>query len=188
MVTFIAPAFREQYDTYIFIGSLFCQTDPEWRAIVYHNGPNDWLRYFVSSFNDSRLIYKESPTNREAWGVFNRIDALENIVDTEYVVQSSIQDYWLPNAVSSINECAGSDFIYWNSINHLVGYEKVLDSIPAVDHIDWGNFAIKTEIARQVGIKRPLEFTADGFFVADCMNSGLIKSQVKLNKILTIHN
>ena len=188
MVTFIATAFNETFDTYIFIGSMLCQHDTNWKAIIYHNGPNKWLKYFVDSFADKRLIYKESPTNTEAWGTFNRIDAVNNWVDTEYVVQTSIQYYWFPNAVKSIGEHQDQDFIYWNSINHLAGYENVLDCQPIVDHIDWGNFAIKTSIARQVGINKPLEFTADGIFVTDCMNSGLIKSQLKLNKILTIHN
>ncbi len=188
MVTFIAPAYNETVETYIFIGSLLSQKNPDWKAIIYHNGPNKWLKYFVQSFADNRLIYKESESNTGAWGTYNRIDALENHVDTDYVVQSSVQDYWLPNAVSSIIDHKGNDFIYWNSINHLAGYENMLDCIPVIDHIDWGNFAIKTNIARMVGINKPLEFTADGLFVTDCMNSGLIKSQVKLNRILTIHN
>jgi hypothetical protein len=188
MVTFIAPAFNEKFETYIFIGSMLCQTDTNWKAIIYHNGPNKWLRYFVDSFVDKRLIYAESATNTEAWGTFNRIAALNNMVDTEYVVQTSIQDYWFPNTVACIGQHQDEDFIYWNSINHLTGYENILECEPVINRIDWGNFAIRTRIARAVGIQRPTEFTADGFFVADCVNSGLIKRQLKLNQVLTIHN
>ena len=188
MVTFIAPAFNETFDTYIFIGAMLCQKNPDWKAIIYHNGPNKWLKYFVHSFADQRLIYKESETNTGAWGTYNRIDAVMNMVDTEYVVQTSIQDYWMPNTVDCIAAQAGHDFIYWNSINHLAGYENILDCQPIIDHIDWGNFAIKTSIARQVGINHPAEFTADGLFVTDCMNSGLVTSKIKLERVLTIHN
>ncbi len=188
MVTFIAPAFHEKIESYIFIGAMLCQQDTNWKAIIYHNGPNKWLRHFVDSFADKRLTYRESPENTGAWGTFNRIDAINNWVDTEYVVQTSIQDYWFPNAVKCIGEHQDEDFIYWNSINHLTGYEKLLDCEPIINRIDWGNFAIKTEIARQVGINKPEEFTADGMFVADCMNSGLVHRQLKLNQILTIHN
>jgi hypothetical protein len=188
MVTFVAPAFNEQFETYIFIGSMLCQKDPNWKAIIYHNGPNKWLKYFVNSFGDPRLVYRESETNTEAWGTFNRIDAINNLVDTELIVQTSVQDYWLPNAVGDILEHIGQDFIYWNSINHLVGYANILNSRPEIDHIDWGNFAIKTDIARQVGIQKPTEFTADGIFVTDCVSSGLLNSIVKVEKILTIHN
>src|SRR4051812_5913354 len=111
MVTFIAPAFNEKSEAYIFIGAMLCQSNPNWKAIIYHNGPNKWLRYFVDSFADPRFIYKESETNTGAWGTYNRIDALNNLVDTEYIVQTSIQDYWLPNAVETIAEHLGNDFI-----------------------------------------------------------------------------
>jgi hypothetical protein len=188
MITFIAPAHYEKYDPYMFVASMLCQKNANWKAIIYHNGPNSLLESIITGFNDPRLLFRQSENNTGAWGTYNRIDALNNIVDTEYVVQTSIQDYWLPNAVKSILEHQDMDFIYWNSINHLAGYENVLDCQPVVDRIDWGNFAIRTNIARQVGIKNPTEFTADGLFVTDCMNSGLIASQLKLDKILTIHN
>ena len=189
MITFIAPAFNEENDPYVFIGSMLCQQNPNWKAIIYHNGPYTRLRYFVDSFGDKRLIYMQSSTNTGAWGCYNRIDAINNVVETEFVIQTSIQDYWLPNAVACIlEEAKEHDFIYWNSINHLAGYENILDSEPKKDLIDWGNFAIKTSIAREVGIRQPEEFTADGLFVEDCMKSGLVLNPVKIKKVLTIHN
>src|SRR5262252_8011351 len=114
MVTFVAPAFNEKYACYNFIGSMLNQQSPDWKAIIYHNGPNNWLKYFVSSFQDPRLVYKESATNNGAWGTYIRIDALNNMVDTEFIVQTSIQDYWLPNAVEQIIANKDNDFIYWN--------------------------------------------------------------------------
>lgn len=206
MVTFIAPSFEEEFDPYVFIGSMLCQKNGNWKAIIYNNGPNPWLREVINeaerpkiryvpwlktvieSLNDNRFIYRESEQNRGGWGCYNRQDALNNIVDTEYVVQTSIQDYWLPNAVECILEQSGKDFIYWDSINHLAGYHNILRAIPRMGYMDWGNFAVKTSIARQVGINDPEAFTADWFFVRDCIASGLIQRPVKLEKILTIHN
>ncbi|MBE2290101.1 MAG: hypothetical protein IAE95_11135 [Chitinophagaceae bacterium] len=205
MVTFIAPSFKEDFDPHVFIGSLLCQRNKNWKAIIYNNGPNPWLKHFVEEtqepkhryelwlkslierFKDDRIIYRESPQNTGAWGCYNRIDALMNMVDTEYVVQTSIQDYWLPNAVDAIAANHGADFIYWNSIHHHLNY-KELHAIPKVSYIDWGNFAVKTDIARKVGINHPEAFTADGFFVRDCIASGLIVKPVKLEQVLTIHN
>ena len=206
MVTFIEPSFEEEFDPYVFIGSMLCQKNENWKAIIYNNGPNPWLRQAISeaerpktryvpwlktvieTVNDPRFIYRESPENRGGWGCYNRQDALDNMVDTEYVVQTSIQDYWLPNAVENILAHNGKDFIYWDSINHLASYDKVLHAIPRMAYIDWGNFAVKTSIAKAVGIQHPEAFNADWFFVKDCIASGLIKQPVKLNKILTIHN
>ncbi len=206
MVTFIAPSFDEQFDPYVFIGSMLCQKNRGWKAIIYNNGPNPWLRsvvesaeekryryhpwlkMLVESFNDNRLIYRESPKNTGGWGCYNRQDALDNIVDTEFVVQTSIQDYWLPNAVDEILKNGDHDFVYWNSINHLASYERILNAMPTPMYIDWGNFAIRTSIARQIGIQHPEEFQADALFVKDCIASGLIRKPKKLDKILTIHN
>ncbi len=206
MVTFVAPSYTEEFDPYVFIGSMLCQKNKNWKAIIYNNGPNPWLREamaeaetpklrydpwlksVIKSYHDERLIYRESPINTGDWGCHNRNDAIYNIVDTEYIVQTSIQDYWLPNAVEAILQHSGADFIYWNSINHLAGYQNILNSMPVVSFIDWGNFAIKTAIARKVGIRHPESFTADGQFVRDCIAEGLIIQPVKINQILTIHN
>lgn len=206
MVTFIATSYDEEFDPYVFIGSMLCQKNRNWKAIIYNNGPNPWLKSVVEesespkfryhpwlkavieSFDDPRPIYKESAENTGGWGCYNRQDAIDNLVDTEYIVQTSIQDYWLPSAVGAILEHSGKDFIYWDSINHLAGYGRVLHSMPVIRYIDWGNFAIKTSIAKQVGIRDPEAYNADGMFVRDCISEGLIKTSAKLNQILTIHN
>lgn len=206
MVTFIAPSFQEEYDPYVFIGSLLSQKNPNWKAIIYNNGPNPWLRRvidetqtpklryipwlkeLVASLDDKRISYLESATNTGGWGCYNRSDAIQNHVETEYVVQTSIQDYWLPNTVDLIAQYCGADFIYWDSINHLCGYHNVLHTLPVINYIDWGNFAVKTSIARKVGIRHPESFTADGLFVRDCIAEGLILKPVKIRQILTIHN
>lgn len=206
MVTFVATSFEEEFDPYVFIGSMLCQKNRNWKAIIYNNGPNPWMKQIleeiqqprvrynhwlktvIESFNDSRLIYLESELNTGGWGCYNRNDAINNLVDTEYVVQTSIQDYWLPNAVDDILAQSGNDFIYWDSINHLSGYQNILHAMPVMRYIDWGNFAIKTSIAKQIGINSPEAFNADWFFVRDCIAEGLIVKSKKLNQILTIHN
>jgi len=189
MVTFVAPAFNEEYDPYVFIGSMLCQTNPDWHAIIYHNGPYTRLKFLVESFADSRLTYLQSPTNTGAWGCYNRIDAINNHVSTDFIIQTSVQDYWLPSAVDLITKQAQDhDLIYWNSVNHQIKYAQFLDCEPVKNRIDWGNFAIRSSIAKAVGIQHPEEFTADGMFVEDCIQSNLIRSSVKIPQILTIHN
>lgn len=186
-VTFIAPTYNEKYDIYMFCGSMLCQSNYNWKAIIYSNGENSHVREIVHKFQDERLIYHESEHNTGFWGCYNRINALENIVNTELIVQTSIQDYFLPNTVDLILNHREYDFIYWNSLHHYFGH-SLLDAGLHIGGIDWGNFAIKTSIARQVGINHPEAYDADGRFVMDCVNSGLIENRVKLDKILTIHN
>ena len=187
MITFIAPAFNEDIKTIPFVGSMLAQKDPRWKAIIYHNGVNPEMRSWVSSLNDPRLTYRESDTNTGYWGCFNRIDALSK-VDTEYVVQTSIQDYFTNNAVGDILQSEDfPDIIYWNSIHHYFEMNELVSELEPA-RVDWGNFAIRTSIAKQVGINHPTEFMADWLFVKDCLDSGLIHQRGKINKILTVHN
>jgi hypothetical protein len=187
MITFIAPVHQEVYDPYLFITSMLLQKDPHWKAIIYSNGHNPHCKAIVGHFNDERIRYKESPENSGAWGCYNRIDALNNMVDTEYVCQTSIQDYFTPNAVSEILKYPTTDLIYWDSLHNHIGWDKLTPELKH-SYIDWGNFALKTSIAKAVGINYPEEPTADGYFIQDCMNSQLISSLFKIQKTLTIHN
>jgi len=185
MITFIAPTYNEIVEPYLFISSLLLQKNNNWKAIIYSNGINPNCKNIVEHFNDSRIIYKESPENTGFWGCYNRIDALKNIVDTEYVCQTSIQDYFTPNAVGDILSKNGNDFIYWNSIHNHFDWQ-ILNAEMKLNKIDWGNFTVKTNIAKLVGINQPEYSGADGAFVEDILPH--LKSIVKIDKILTIHN
>jgi hypothetical protein len=185
MITFVAPTYNEAVEPYLFISSLLLQKNNNWKAIIYSNGINPICRKIVEHFNDARIMYKESPENTGFWGCYNRIDALNNMINTEYVCQTSIQDYFTPNAVEEVLSYNGVDLIYWNSLHNHFSW-NILDSRLEINHIDWGNFAIKTEIAKRVGINKPEYSGADGFFIGESL--GHIKSTQKIAKIITVHN
>lgn len=178
--------FNETESARMFIAALKCQTNKDWECIIYHNGPYKDLPQ-IEDLLDHRFRFLQSETNTGYWGAYNRQSALE-LVNTSHLIQTSIHDYWMPCAVEQISKHLQHDFVYWNSINHLFGYHMYLTCEPTPGLIDWGNYAIKTEIAKKVGIKYPKEFRADGLFVKDCLASGLVKTPIKLNRILTIHN
>lgn len=198
MITFVVTAHQEEYDMYMFIGSLLKQTNQNWKCIIYHNGSseeeymnfndrcNQILKYEYRVSDKFKLVSSEK--NNGYWGTLNRQDALERLVDTKFIINTSIQDYWQPKAVEEILKHENADMIYWNAINHIFGYHGILSCEPVIGRIDWGNFAVKTDIAQKVGINKPKEFCADGYFVQDLLNSGLIKSKVKIPQVLTIHN
>lgn len=185
MITFIAPTYNEKIEPYLFISSLLIQKNSNWKAIIYSNGINKHCASVVKHFNDSRISYIESETNTGFWGCYNRIDALNNHVNTDFVCQTSIQDYFTPNAVDEILNHIDNDLIYWDSIHNHFNWD-ILKSELKPNRIDWGNFAIKTEIAKKVGINQPEYSGADFIFVNDCLP--LVTKIVKLNKILTSHN
>lgn len=182
MITFILPAFGEKY--YPAIQSLLCQTNPNWKAIVYHNGFNAVMRDQVINL-DPRITYRESDTNTGMWGTLNRILALEEVT-TDYVIQSSIQDYWVPWAVQTILS-SNASLIYFNSINHLIG-PQVLDCELQGGRVDWGNVAVRTPIAKAAGIPQPEAFAADWHTFEKILADNPYMTIEKISQVLTIHN
>jgi hypothetical protein len=187
MITFVAVCYNEVDSVYGFISSMRCQTNPNWKLIIYQNGKNSNISHIVKLFEDSRIKYIESDINTGYWGCYNRIHALNELVDTEYIIQTSIQDYYIPTTVDEILKHKDIDIIYFNCIHNHISFD-VLNTELELGKIDWGCFAIKTQIAKSVGINYPMETTADGLFIQDCLKSGLINTTRKINKILTIHN
>lgn len=191
LITFVACAHNEPEHDRAFIHSIICQTNQDFKALVFHNGHNlDMLSdMMVSCEGRENIWYKQSDSDTGNWGTVNRQTAIQEC-DTDYIIQTSVQDYWLPQAVDFILRGLESkpDILVWNSINHLVGPCQVLDAALEWSKLDWGNFCLKTSIAKDVGINHGTTYCADWNFINDCINKGLIKTAKKTPYILTIHN
>ncbi len=187
MITFVATAHNERQCQCPIIDSLLAQSCPDWKLIVYHNGPNPEMHQWITGCGDSRITYTESPVDNGNWGTYNRKDALERLVSTPYITNTSIQDYYLPNAVAEIIKAtnAGTEFIHWQAINHLFNY-NVLSGEIAFGHLDWGQVCVKTELLKKAGIQKLTEFCSDWFTFQAVLR--LCKKIHKVDKILTIHN
>ena len=186
IVTFVVITYKEQWEPYMFIGMLKCMKNPNWKAIIWHDGPNPEMRAIFEAFGDERIQYIENEENKGSWGCYNRMEALK-MVDTEFVIQTTIQEYYLPITVDVIEELKSNDLIYWPCIHHSFGY-GIVNAEPVRGKMDWSNFALKSHIARKVGIKHPDAYMADGLFIEDVMASNLVKKKMKLNRILNVKN
>ena len=186
IVTFIVITYKEQWEPYMFIGMLKCMKNPNWKAIIWHDGPNPTMKAIVEAFGDERIQYMENEENKGSWGCYNRIAALD-MVDTEFVVQTTIQEYYLPVFVDYIEQNKNNDLIYWPCIHHSFDY-NILNPEPVRGRMDWSNFALKAHIARKVGINYPTAYMADGLFVEDVMKSNLVKKKIRIERILNIKN
>jgi len=189
MVTVIATAFNEPRHNSPFVESMLSQKDTKWNALIYHNGPNQEMKEWIESYKDHRLSYKESQINTGQWGTVNRHDAVKNIIKTSYCINSSIQDYYLPNAIQEINNVLESkpDLVHWQAINHLFRY-SVLNGEIAWGHIDWGQFCVKTEYIKNTGIVKADNFSGDWHTLQAIIQKGYIRKINKIDKILCIHN
>lgn len=189
LIYIIAPAKGENRHNRPLVESLLNQSSNLWKCIIYHNGPNEEMGQWIKSYNDSRLIYKESAADTGQWGCKNRQDAIQNIVDGPYVINTSIQDYYIPCAIKEIQGAlsAGADMVHWQAINHLFRYNTINGEI-AWGHIDWGQWCVRTEYIRQTGIVHPENFSGDWHTLQGIIQKGLIKKIIKLDRTLTIHN
>lgn len=185
IVTFVCITFREEWEPYMFIGMLKCMKNPNWKCIIWHDEPNPRLKKIVEDFGDERITYMETE-NRGSWGCYNRADAIK-IVDTDFIIQTTIQEYYLPITVDVIEENKYNDIIIWPVIHHSFNYTVLAPELRR-GKIDWSNFALRTTIARKVGIPFPDAYMADGLFVESCVASGMIKRRVTIPKILNVKN
>lgn len=190
MISFIAPAFHEPIYHRLLMLSLLNQDCDQWECIVYHNGRNPEMKQWANSFADSRIKYLESVSNTQAWGCYNRLDALQHHITGKYVIQSSIQDYYTSNAVRIIlsrMENEKVDICYWNSLYPKRQLE-IFNTELAVGKIDWGNFCIPTEIARRIGIPEPDRITADAITIETGIRDGHFVERSKIDRVLMIKN
>jgi hypothetical protein len=187
MVTFIATAYKETVDIHSFVACLVNQKDRRWKAVIYCDAPNRYIKNFLNNFDDSRFSYMENQIAKGSWGHYNRATALQLISDSEFIVQTSVQDYYIPTTVGEIlANSSTADLIYYNCLHNHYNY-NVLDSKLSRCSIDWGSFAVRAQIAKSVGIRETTSAMCDGLFAESLLAFPNIRVK-KLNKILTVHN
>jgi hypothetical protein len=190
LITFLLPAFHEEWDFLVSLGSLKAQTNPHWKAIVLHNGPNRKMAELISYHfgTDSRISFYYSQTN-SGNGLVNKDYALRELVDTPWVIFSSIQDYYFPKTVEEIALVEEeNELVYFNSYNHLWLENAPLYAELRIRGIDWGQFAIRTEIAKQINQLTLDDNHADGEFIEKILENNPDIRKIHLPKILTVHS
>jgi hypothetical protein len=188
MLTFVATSHKETTQVHIFIYSLLNQVDTKWKCIIFNDGPNDYIDRLVKSISDNRIEFHYSEEVVGNWGNLNRRNALEGLVSTEFVIQASIQDYYIPIAVSEINKFTKDyDFIYFDCLHHHLRYE-LLNSEPTPGRIDWGSFALRTELVKGTQIQDFSNPMTDGYFVTRCFEKYPKLRVKKIQKCLFVHN
>jgi len=151
------------------------------------DGQNDFIDDAVRVINDPRIKIHKMLEPTGFWGHFNRKKALYEYASGEFVLQTSIQDYYLPNAVLEILEHEDdSDIVYFDCLHNHFGHD-VFNTRLSLNHIDWGCFAVRTTIARDIGINDCESSGCDGLFVEKCVKHPSIRIK-KIEKILSVHN
>ncbi len=100
----ITPTYRRADTLVRAVDSLIGQTYKNWEIIIINDSPGD-ISYvpFVSSINDSRIIYKTNDLNR---GVnYSRNKGLQSVsADSKWVIFLDDDDYFAPDTLQTLHD------------------------------------------------------------------------------------
>lgn len=209
-VHFFATYFEQGNKALTLIQSLLSQTADNWKLTICSNGDESLLS-FRDQFQflwdgDDRITFKVTEENSGYWGALNRKAFIENdLKDDELLVNTSVEDIYIPKTVEYINE-RKENFIYWDFSHHHFDYKTSMAiAQPRIKKIDWGSYAVLGEYAKSVKMlplkrsnpKNPKEtieedpwqsFYGDGLFVEYLFMQMPFISNIRLPKILFIKN
>ncbi len=191
LLTVIAVTYGHSRPTLeAFINCWMAQTDQRFKLWIMDDGPNtphlDLYADYVDRFdNFSFLIVKE---NKGHFGHPLRQLGLE-MTETKYLMWQNCDNLVASSLVAEATYAAErekADILAWSVIhNYARGPWQLLDPYPSLNNIDFANFMVKTEVARQVGL-RDLTFRGlDGWFVEDVIAAGF--KWHKIDRALGIH-
>lgn len=185
----------------LMINSLLCQHSPEWLLYMVHDGPNEQVRGWVESYNDPRVIYRESPQRNGFWGHPNRAWILDEIT-TEWVTWGNADNYYTPVYVGWLKDNAdhmGLDIALTNIVHNYPNVNgrndlpySVLEAGLGINRVDFISYIIRTDIAKAVGFNHTQYIAADGQLVEDfkqwCANNNRQPRWHHFTNVLAVHN
>jgi hypothetical protein len=225
-IHFFATYYQQKDSALTLVQSLLRQTKDNWKLTICSNG-DESIHEFESQYGfiwkgDPRITIKKSEVNTQFWGALNRRDFIQSdeLLPNEMLVNTSVEDYYVPQTVEFVSYKLygklpnGSDvyhprteqFVMWDFTHHHFGYNLAsCISQPRLKKIDWGNYAILGEIAKNVKItplplgkrdenyndilENPWEsFYGDGLFVEEVFKQFPNITNVRLPKVLFAKN
>ena len=189
----IATTDCEPYMLRCFINSIKAQTNKNYRLVLVSDDNNSELQNSleIEGYLSSNVILHQSNVANGKYGHASRRYALNNLIESEYVMLTSGANYYAPTMVDDVLK-RNEDFIYFSCIHsHLLphigntDHYGILDSQLREAHIDMGCAAIRSSIAVSVGFNSDT-FSADWCYFNEILNSG--SSTYKVNRLLMIRN
>tara|TARA_R110000803_G_scaffold44486_3_gene94133 strand:- start:1051 stop:1671 length:621 start_codon:yes stop_codon:yes gene_type:complete len=203
-VQFFATYYQQKERVNTLINSLLMQTADNWELVICSNADDSINEVEIT---DPRITVKLTEENTGTWGALNRRDYIQNeLEDGVLLINTSVEDYYIPKLVEFINEHQDRDFIYWDFSHHHFGYNtNHAISQPRINKMDWGNFAVTSEIAKTITmpdfqVPDPedntkmvvanywKDFKGDGYFVEHVFGQHPDIKSIRIPKILFVKN
>ena len=195
MIEFIIPTYNRPYQLLTIVGSILSQNNPNWKIHIVADAPYPVYEIIKELFsNIDKIKFTELSGPHRDWGHTPRVYGLENASE-EWIVMTGDDNYYTPNFVDTFLSVVdvNTNFIYCDMLhNHNTGHTtpyRYFDTKPQINYIDIGNFATRTEMAKQISFNKG-SYGADGEFVEKyietfCKEPHNIK---KIEQALYVHN
>lgn len=181
----IAVTYQQDHPLRCFVESIKSQTNPSWRLLIIHDGPDipEFLRLEPTDDRIKILVTKERFND---WGHTLRDIGLRRIKsDSAYTLITNADNYYTPNFIDEMCMTGNEDLVYCNCVHSHWKYEARETALHR-RAIDIGAVVVNTKMAKQVGFKSRLYY-ADWLYFDEIIKtcSPTIR---KVNKVLFVHN
>ena len=197
-IEFIVPTFQRTEHLAVLLGSLVCQTSPNWTAHVIADCPDDdtfkRIKAVVDFYYDNRIRLSKTNFRHNDWGHTPRNIGLQE-AQQEWIVMTGEDNYYMPRFVADFLDVAKSDpsifFVFCNFVNIYRTVNNVYYPVKAkleLGFIDIGCFMFKNLLRYDLKLDTKL-MEADYKFAQEYLiqNEGN-GNIVQLDKMLYVHN
>lgn len=186
-----------KYQIQNIIGSFMVQTRGDWELWMIPDGLDPQCKEIVESYDDPRVVFKETPKHLSYWGHPYRKQFLQEI-KSEWMHFTNGDNTYMPRFVEMVldkGEKNNLDLVLCWCVHNYPGVEgdgrgayNVLHSQPHLNRCDFTNFIVKTDLAKKTGFNHEYELAADGYFINELMNLNPTIRYDILESVLAVHN
>ena len=190
-IEFVIPTYNRTEHLMCIISSIKAQRSDRWKIHVVADCPPEGtldkiMKYFE---DDSRIKFTILPQRYNDWGHTPRNYGLEHATE-EWIVMTGEDNYYTPVFVDNMLSAARPNchFVYCNMVHNWTDFQYYpINCAPKWGQIDIGNFMIRKSYGQQMKLD-VTNMQADGKFVEEYLTKFPLKSVVKIDKYLYVHN
>ena len=200
IISVICVTYKQSGPLKVFVNSFLNQTAPNWKLLVYHDGPDadfDSLMNGFCAHGETRIAFKSTTARFNDFGHSLREMALAE-VDGDYVLLTNGDNYYVPIFVAVMTESIrrfDPDVVMFDMIhshNCPGGRPQLPYSFFRTEYrrksIDMGSAIVRTNLAKQAGF-RDKSHDGDATYFEDVAKlRGPNLKIVKANQVLFVHN
>ncbi|HUN92751.1 MAG TPA: glycosyltransferase [Burkholderiaceae bacterium] len=200
LIDIVVVAYRRYGPLKVLLQCLLNQTTDNWRALVYHDGPDAEFETIARGFEDEapgRIHHAATPSRHNDYGHSLREMGLK-AVQAPYVLITNDDNYYVPKALEFVAEAIAAerpDVVLFDMVHshQNPGLRKApsysyFPTEYSRNNIDIGCAVVRTDLARRAGF-RDKGFAGDATYFEDIARAkGGPLRVAKIPRVLFVHN